>query len=184
MWSCENTNNYNNEDIEALLNPKYYIHDDQETIINTINFNDYYKKLGNWTGMTPVMTKYLIKNMCLALYSKREITMIFDKNINKYDYAIVIRPDLELLNKIDINWFNELNNNNIITPEKDWNSGYNDRFCIGKPDVISYYGKLFDELKSYSEINSIISEKYLKDKLNEKSINALSKNIEYNVLRI
>jgi hypothetical protein len=184
MWSKENTDNYINEDVDALLNPKYFIFDNQQTIIDNINFDDYYKKLGNWTGFTPGLTKYLIKNMCLALYSKKQITLLFDKHIKDYDYAILIRPDTKLHTKININDFNELNDNNIITPKKDWFYGCNDRICIGKPNIISYCGKLFDDLKIYSESTSIISEKFFMDKLNEKSITIIPKDIEYDNLRI
>jgi len=46
MWSGESVTNYYNEDIEKILNPKYFIFDDQETITNNINFNEYYTKLG------------------------------------------------------------------------------------------------------------------------------------------
>jgi hypothetical protein len=185
MWSGEKTDNYNNEDVETLLNPKYFIFDDQQIIIDSINFDEYYKNLGNWGGnYTSEMTKYLIKNMCLALYSKKQITLLFDKHMNDYDYAIIIRPDTNLNNKININDFNELKEDNIIIPIKDWFDGCNDRICIGKPNVISYYGKLFDELKIYSETTSIISEKFLMDKLNEKSINIISKDIDYTNLRI
>ena len=184
MWSRENTDNYNNEDVETLLNPKHFIFDNQETIVNSIDFNEYYKQLGNWTELSEEMTKYLIKNMCLALYSKKQITLLFDKNINDYDYAIIIRPDTQLHTKLDINYFNELNKNNIIVPEKDWFTGCNDRMCIGKPNVISYCGKLFDELKTYSEKKSITSERFFMDKLDEKSITIIPKNIEYDNLRI
>lgn len=184
QWSGENVENYVNEDVERILSPKYYICDNQENIINSIDFNQYYKKLGNWTGMSPELTKYLIKNMCLALYSKKQITLLFDEHIHEYDYAIIIRPDTLLQNKIDIRYFHELNENNIIIPKQDWFSGCNDRLCIGKPNVISYYGKLFDDLKSYSEIKSITSELYLMDKLNEKSIEIISKDIKYTNLRV
>jgi hypothetical protein len=184
MWTRETTENYINEDVETLLNPKYFIFDNQETITNNIDFNEYYKNLGNWTGMTPELTRYLIKNMCLALYSKKQITLLFDKNINDYDYAIIIRPDTELRDKIDINYFNELNDNNIIIPEKEWFYGCNDRICIGRPNIISYCGKLFDELKIYSERKSIISERFFMDKLNEKCITIIPKPIEYENLRI
>jgi hypothetical protein len=184
MWSEEKTEKYNNEDVESLLKPKYFIFDNQETIINSIDFNEYYKKLGNWTGMTCEMTKYLIKNMCLALYSKKQITLLFDKHINDYDYAIIIRPDMKLHTKININIFNELNDNNIIIPIKDWFGGCNDKICIGKPNIISYCGKLFDELKIYSETTSIISEKFFKDKLNEKSITIIPIHYNYDLLRI
>jgi hypothetical protein len=184
IYTHENTNDYNNEDVIKLLNPKYFIFDNQETIINSINFNDYYKKLGDWTGMTPELTKYLIRNMCLALYSKKQITLLFDQYINEYDYAILIRPDSLFYNKIDINYFNELNNNNIIVPESDWFTGCNDRFSIGLPNVISYQGKLFDDLKKYSEEKSITSERYLFDKLNEKEIFIIKKNINFGLYRI
>ena len=60
MWSNESTNYYNNENVEQILNPKYIIFDNQETIINSIDFNEYYKKLGNWASMSETMTKYLI----------------------------------------------------------------------------------------------------------------------------
>jgi hypothetical protein len=184
MWSRENTNNYNNEDVERLLNPKYFLFDDQETIANNIDFDAYYKKLGNWTGMNEEMTKYLIKNMCLALYSKKQITLLFDQHINEYDYAIIIRPDMKLHTKININDFNDLTDNNIFVPEQGWFSGCNDQLCIGKPCVISYYGKLFDKLQIYSETKSIISEVFLMDKLNEKSITIIPKKINYDILRI
>jgi len=159
IWAREHTTNYINEDVKALLNPKYFIWDDQKKVESSINFNEYYKKLGNWTfeQNKPDLTKYLIKNMCLALYSKKKIIEIFDKNKSDYDYAIIMRPDLRLDNKI---------------------------VCIGKPEIISYCGKLFDGLKSYSERKSIISERYFLDKLKEKSILPLGLNIEYTALRI
>jgi hypothetical protein len=184
MWSGENTDNYNNEDVEEILHPKYLISDNQETIANSIDFNEYYKNLGNWTDMSEEVTKYLIKNMCLALYSKKQITLLFDKYINEYDYAIIIRPDTLLHSKININEFYNLNDNNIIVPEKDWFWGCNDRMCIGRPSIISYCGKLFDHLQPYSEHTSIISERFFLDKLKEKSVNIIKNNIEYENLRI
>lgn len=184
-WSGENTDDYYNEDVEKLLNPKYFLSDEQETIEKGIDFNEYYKKLGSWSKqLSPELTRYLIKNMCLALYSKKQITMLFDKHIDDYDYAMVVRPDTKLHNKIDVSYFNELDENNIIIPEKDQWSGCNDRICLGKPNVVSYYGKLFDDLKEYSENKSIISEVYLLDKLNEKTITIIQKNIDYNNIRI
>ena len=122
-WSKEHTDNYNNENIIKILNPKYFIWDNQETIINNINFNEYYKKLGSWShGFSPEMTKYLIKNMCLALYSKKQITMLFEKHKENYDYAIIIRPDLQLHNKININYFK---NNTIRKTLESYLDGYN-----------------------------------------------------------
>jgi len=184
MWSGESVTNYINEDIEKILKPKYYIFDDQGEIINTIDFNEYYTKLGNWTGMTPELTTILIKNMCLALYSKKQITLLFEQYKDNYDYAIITRPDMQIDSKLDINYFNELNNTNIIIPQKEWYTGCNDRLCIGKPNTIIYCGKLFDELKEYSRRKSIISERFFKDKLDERSINIIAKNIQYSHFRM
>ena len=184
MWAGEHTDNYINYDIESILNPTYYIWDNQETIINRLNFDEYYKNLGNWTGMTEELTKYLIKNMCLALYSKKQVTLLFEKYKHNYDYAIIVRPDMYIDTKLNVDFLNELHDNNIIIPERDWHTGCNDRLCIGKPNIILYCGTLFDELKEYSEKTPIISERYFFDKLKEKNINIISKPIEYTHIRI
>lgn len=184
MYSNEHTDNYVHADIEKLLEPKYYIRDNQEDVINSINFEEYYTNLGNWTGMSPEFTRYLIKNMCLALYSKKQITLLFEKHKDEYDYAIIARPDVRFNNKLNTDIFNMLHENNIIIPEKDWFAGCNDRFCVGKPDVVLYYGKLFDDLKEYSERIPIISERYLLHKLQEKNIDIVTTNIDFDIIRI
>jgi hypothetical protein len=183
VWAGENLENYDNQDIESILKPKYVVYDNQEDVINTIDFNEYYHNLGNWTGMTEELTKYLIKNLCLALYSKRAITNVFETHKDNYEYAIIVRPDLLIKNKIDIEWFNELNETNIIVPSTQWFHGCNDRFCMAKTNVILSYGKLFNELKEYSERIPIISERYLQDKMNEKGIQVIGKNIDYDTIR-
>lgn len=184
MWTGEHVNSYIEDDIDNILKPSYYIYDNQHEIESTINFNEYYKQLGNWTGMTTNMTKYLIRNMCLALYSKKRIVTLFETYKDKYDYAIIIRPDLLLENQIDIKWFSELNNTNIIIPKMHSFAGCNDRLCIGTVDVILYYGKLFDSLKEYSRIHSIIAEKYCLDMLTKKKITIITKDILYEQYRI
>jgi hypothetical protein len=184
VWSGNEINDYNNEDIISLLNPKYFLFDDQNNIENQINFNDYYTYL-NWNGFFPEnMVKHMIKNLVLALYSKNKITKLFNENSSQYDYAIISRPDLELINKFDINYFSQLNNNNIIIPEQDSYEGCNDRFSIGVPSIISYYGTLYEKLLEYSKHKNIISECYLQDMLNIKNIDIIKNNIKYNTIRI
>ena len=184
MWSGESVANYINEDVEKILKPKHFISDNQETIINTIDFNEYYTNLGNWTGMSPELTKILIKNMCLALFSKKQITLLFEQYKDTYDYAIILRPDMQLNSKLDMHYFNELNDTSIIIPQTEWYTGCNDRLCIGTPNTILYCGKLFDELKEYSRRKSIISERFFKDKLDEHSLTIIPKNIEYSHFRM
>ena len=183
-WSKEFTSDYVNEDVQSLLNPTFFIFDNQREIEKQIHFDEYYEKLGVWTGETPEMTKYLIKNLCLALYSKKRITEVFEKYKYGYDYAIISRPDLEFTTDINVKWLDELNDENIIIPECDSYSGCNDRLCIGTPNNVIYYGTLFDQLKEYSRETSIISEKYMLDMLNKKRIHIVPKNILYNTIRI
>jgi hypothetical protein len=184
IWSGEETENYHNEDIQNILNPKYLLFDDQSIIENNIDINEYYTFL-KWNGYFPeYKVKYMIKNLVLALYSKNKITKLFNENISNYDYGIISRPDLEITNEFDINYFNLLNNYNIIIPEQDTYEGCNDRFCIGNPSIISYYGTLYEKLLEYSKNKNIISECYLLDMLNIKNIDIIKKNICYNTIRI
>jgi hypothetical protein len=183
QWSRESTKNYINEDVEALLKPTYFIHDNQQDIVKKFNFEDYYKNLGDWRGKPPELVRYLIRNMCLALYSKKQITKLFEQHKDEYDYAIIIRPDMMLKTKLDITWFNELRDDTILIPERDSYGGCNDRFCIGTVNTILYYGTLLDSLKEYSEKKSITSEGYLLDMLNEKSLKLIKKNIQYDCIR-
>jgi hypothetical protein len=48
--------------------------------------------------MNETITKYLIKNMIFALYSKK-ITNVLNEHQSDYDYAIFIRPDTLLYYK-------------------------------------------------------------------------------------
>jgi hypothetical protein len=177
--------NYANEDVETILNPKYCIYDDQNEVINNINFNDYYTKLGNWSGqMDAETTKYLIKNMLLGLYSKKKITNLFETYKNEYDYAIITRPEQAILEQINMRFFDQLTDNNIIIPRDNSFTGVNDRFCIAKPNIILYYGTLFDDLKQYSLNKSIISERYLLDKLIEKNLQILQGDIKLQLIRL
>lgn len=183
-WSREFVDNYVNEDVEQLLNPKYFIFDNQDEIIEKINFDEYYSNLGSWShNMSSDLTKYLIRNMVLALYSKKRITELLKMHQENYEHVIFVRPDTLFLDKVCID-LNTVTNNNVIIPEIEWYSGCNDRFAICTMAVALYYGFLFDHLLEYSKHTSIISEKYLLDMLTIKKIEIVPQNINYRTLRI
>lgn len=181
----DNTHYYKNEDVEELLKPKHYIFDDQEIIKNGIDFNKYHNHLDNWTQISEELTKQLISNTIFSLYSQKRVVSMFDENKDNYDYVIIFRPDLQINNKLDVKYFEELNDNNIIVPNENWFRGFNPMFIIGKPNVISSYsGKLFDELQSVSEKQSIIPvEEYYMLKAIEKKIFLVPKNISLTIIR-
>ena len=47
-----------------------------------------------------------------------------------------------------------------------------------------YYGKLFDGLREYSIRRNIVSERYIKERLEERGIRIRREKIEYNTIRV
>lgn len=184
-WSKENITNYDNKAYE-ILNAKYYIIEDQNKVENLLNINSYCSKLGNWKGCanTLEMKRYLVRNMILALHSKKMVTKLFEKHKNDYDYVIITRPDQLLHSKINTNAFSLLNNNNIIIPQEHSYFGYNDRFCIALPSVSIKYGHALNTLKMYSKFTSIVSEVYMKDFLTSLGFKIIFSSIKTQLIRV
>ena len=185
-WSREQKDRYPNVNVIYLLEPSHLIVEKQDDVLARLNIEEYYTKLGNWTGMSEELTKYLIRNMALALYSKKQIALEVEKRMKEmaYDYIMCMRPDLKFTSRFNVEDMDQLDDVSIILPKDEAYSGYNDRFMVAKPSVGLYYCKLFDELLPYSRETSIISEKFLLDMLNKKSIHVLEKDIAYETIRI
>lgn len=183
-WSKEVVYDYDNKAYQ-ILNPKYFIIENQHTVERNLNLNSYYSRLGNWKNgaSSPAMCKYLIRNMVLALHSKKMVTSLFEKHKNDYDYAIITRPDQVLYSKIQPSVFSMLNDTNIVIPHEHSYSGCNDRFCIAKPDVAIKYGKALDNLKEYSTKQSIHSETYMKDYIESLNLNIIYSSLKTSLIR-
>jgi hypothetical protein len=183
-WSGESISNYDNTAYE-ILNPKYYIIEKQSKVEKNLNINSYCSKLSNWKGCakTPEMRRYLVRNMVLALHSKKMVTQLFKEHKHEYDYVIITRPDQILHTKINTNVFPVLNNSNIIIPYEHSYYGYNDRFCIAKPNVAIKYGSAFYVLKLYSQIGAIVSEIFMKDYLTSLGLKIIFSKIKSQLIR-
>jgi hypothetical protein len=182
-WSKENITNYDNDQYK-LLNPKHYVLDRQSDIIQQTKFEEYYTKLGNWAGMTPEMTKVLIRNFVLGLYSKKRVTELFREYADNYKYVIIMRPDMRIVSKINIQECLKLVDTNVIVvPAIDWFNGCNDKMCIAKKDAALYYGTLSDKLLEYSQRTSIMSERFLLDMLVHADIVIRTADIRYVLIR-
>jgi len=183
-WSNEYVKKYDNDQYK-LLNPTYFTSDNQEEILSQIHLEEYFTKIQSWTGYDIPSTKYLIRNMILALKSKKRVIENFENNIEEYDYVIITRPDLKFIKSIP--WkeiIDKLTDKNIIMPSKDWWSGCNDKICICKPHIALYVGKLYDFLQKYSTYKSIVSEVFLKDMLNAVNIEINTCEIDYETIRM
>ncbi len=186
MWSKEYVKEYENEDIEGILKPDYYIYDDVEGMDEIIGYRGYYKKVKlGWPGASGTeMTKYMIRNFCLALYSKKKIIEELEKRKERYEYVIIMRPDLEMKTRLDVDSMMRLGEGEVIVPERDGYHGVNDRMCIGRVEEMIYYGKLFEGLREYSIRRNIVSERYIKERLEERGIRIRREKIEYNTIRV
>jgi len=183
QWAGENITNYDNEQYK-LLNPKYVVLDRQADIIRQTNFEDYYTKLGDWAGMTPEITRYLIRNYVLALYSKKRVTELFREHADTYKYVIIMRPDMRIVSKINIQEYLKLvDTKSIVVPAIDWFNGCNDKLCIAKKEEALYYGTLSDKLLEYSRHTSIMAERFILDMLVKADIMIHTADIRYILVR-
>jgi len=182
-WSNEDIKEYDNEQYK-LLDPKYFITDIQEDILSKIHLDDYFTKLESWTGFDGPLTCYLIRNMILALKSKKRITEVLEEHIEEYDYVMITRPDLKFTDPIP--WteiYPTLTDTNIAIPSQEWWAGYNDKVCICKPNIGLYVGKLSDHLLEYSTHKSIVSERYFKDMIDALDISVIPCELHFDTIR-
>lgn len=183
-WSGEKVTDYDNSSYE-ILKPRDYILQKQNLVEKKLRISQYFAKLGNWAGCvnSTNMKAYLVRNMVLALHSKKKVVELFSKYKSEYDYVIITRPDQIYNTKLNIQSFNLLNEKNIIIPVEHSYHGYNDRFCIAVPNIALIYGLAFNSLKKYSEVKSIVSEVYMKDYLLNNNLSIIFSNLKANLIR-
>ena len=176
---------YDNESYK-LLNPRDYILQNQKLVEQKLNISQYYSaNIGDWAGYAtdPTFCCYCIRNMVLALHSKKKLVELFSKYKDEYDYVIITRPDQRLDNKFNINAFLLLNDSNIIVPKGHAYTGINDRICISKPKNAIIYGLAFNRLLAYSKRNKIVSEAYWKWYINGCRINIIYGSLSATLIR-
>jgi hypothetical protein len=183
-WSGEKVSDYDNSSYK-ILNPRDYILQKQKLVEQNLRISQYFAKLGNWAGCADTinMKAYLVRNMVLALHSKKKVVELFSKYKSEYDYVIIARPDQVYNTRLNVNSFKLLNTKNIIIPVEHSYHGYNDRFCIATPEIALKYGLAFDSLKKYSQVKSIVSEVYMKDYLTNNNISIIFSNLKADLLR-
>ena len=184
LYTGEKIYNYDNNSYK-LLNPKEYIIENQDLIEKKLKIHEYFSKLGDWVGCAPTLSKKanFVRNMVLALHSKKKVVELFSKYKSEYDYVIITRPDQKYNTKLNINSLKLINENNIIIPFEHSYEGINDRFCIANPKNAITYGLAFNSLKNYSELKSIVSEIYMKDYLNFNKLNVIFGSLKADLVR-
>lgn len=136
-----------------LLCPNYIKIDNQDTIKNILNLEQYR------THSDPWATNYeTVDNFILAMYSKMKVTHLIKNSNIIYDYIIFMRPDVRYKTTLDITIFNKLNNSNICIPNFHLFPKFNDRFCIATYNNGILYGEIFNYMLEYSKKHQLHSE--------------------------
>ena len=147
-----------------LLQPDFYKIEEQKLFTDQLNFSDYfYKELyDKYGGDThhEWRPQLIMNHLCALESQKRVYQMVVDTG-KHFNYVIFIRPDVQIINKLDISIFKS--DFDIIIPSYDHHEGLNDRFAIIPFNKASNYACRIDEIKDFRKNNGrIVSEKYVK----------------------
>lgn len=161
-----------NYDDYKLLNPDYYKIDNQNEFIDNLDFSKYFYE-DQWTGKPGNEHKgewvpQLLRNHLCALESlKRVYKMVEDTN-KEYDYIICVRPDACFREDVNFTKLTFEEDNNIYIANFGNFCGYNDRFALGKMEIMKYYMCRIDEAeyfrKKYHRIDAESFCKYIINK--------------------
>lgn len=103
---------------------------------------------GNW-GVS-------VRNGIESLLSLRNATKLMIMSRERFDGVIVLRPDLEYLDPVDVNLLHKsIQNGLIVTPDWQRHLGENDRFAYGAWDAMVMYGHRIDRLPHYMSTSSV-----------------------------
>jgi len=164
-------------DLYKLIKPDVYKIDDQDDVKKTIDFVKYRSKGDPWSNNFKSLD-----NLILGLNSLNQVTQLWKTSNKIYDYIIYLRPDVKFLSPLKLSFFLEINNTNIILPSYE-KYPINDRFAIGKPNVMMLYGERYLYAYDYSLINKLHAETYLKYILDKNKINIIKIKFEFHRIR-
>jgi hypothetical protein len=141
-----------------LLNADYIERHDQDEFKQQINFKAFRSKPDPWK------TNYeSVNNFICAMFSKSRCVKLIEKSGENFDYIIFLRPDVQYLNDLNINYFKLVNNTTICIPNfaiKHRVYKFNDRFSICNMNTYKIYGDVFSKIYVYSKKNLLHSETF------------------------
>ena len=174
------TNEIDNEEYK-LLSPKYLTIDDQDEIREKLNLVSYRKRRDPW-GTNYQSVDFFI----LGSYSRYILTNMIENAENNYDYILFVRPDCLYSNKLDLKYFDLINDKRIVIPDFGLTGtkvgNINDRFAITNKCTYKIYGQIFLQLLVLSEKMPLHSEKILGLVLFNNNISI--KNVKFRFARI
>lgn len=150
-----------------LLNPDYFLINNQCEFDNTINIKNYLLKGDPWNDKNVSLFNLLRQLNSLKIVTK----MHEDKDYKCYIY---LRPDLKYLNNLDINLIKNLRDDTFYTPKWGKFGGLNDRLGFGSKNIMVEFGYRLDKALEYSKIKKLHSESFLKYIMEKYKINNIN----------
>ena len=140
-----------------MLNCHYTQITDQEMFLKNITLEEF------TTHGDPFHDNFKsIKNLLCQLNSLQIVTNMWKVSTEKYDLVLYLRPDL-LYNKLNVrDIYTAQHLQCILTPPYHTFGGINDRFAVGPPQLMYYYGSRQWFARNYAKKNKLHSESFLK----------------------
>lgn len=139
--------------------------DDQDHVDCQIDFKAYRAKGNPWSDETSQSEApwHTLDNHLRALWSLKQVTGLWQRSKETYDWIVYLRPDVRFISPFDIDWFKQIGSNGVGCPTFQQISGCNDRFAVCRPEAAAIYGTRFDKALEYSRQKPLHAETFLAD---------------------
>lgn len=146
-----------------LLEPLHATIENQDIIDTQLQLAKYRTQGDPWREDENYSPFQTLDNHIRALWSLHQVTFLWEMCEEPYDFVIYLRPDVEYIQPIQLEWFELATHNTIVIPAFHNFFGSNDRFALCRPNVARVYGHRFQEAYSYSKTKQLHSEAFLTD---------------------
>ncbi|AYV86765.1 MAG: hypothetical protein Sylvanvirus8_21 [Sylvanvirus sp.] len=190
VWEQHVASDIDYEEYKVLL-PDYYQLDDQDEFTNTLSVADYFDQAlfdskgccegGEWL-------KDLVWNHICALESQRRVYQMVTDSMKstgiEYEYVFIVRPDTFFHQPFPIEELKNSEYEEVLLRNCEHYGGYNDRFAVGRYDVMGIYTGRLKNLKSYRKTQKrIVAEEYLKYTLDRRGVRPKFIEFPFNFIR-
>jgi hypothetical protein len=147
------------------LQPKTSLVEDQDEVDKHLHFSAYRSRGNPWADEVSQQEApwHTLDNHLRALWSLKQVTVLWKASNKPYDWIVYLRPDVRYLSPFDIGWFEKLESKSVGCPDFQQIAGCNDRFAVCQPRMAEVYGTRFNKALEYSRQKPLHSETFLAD---------------------
>jgi hypothetical protein len=138
-----------------LLNPDYFMTEDQDEVKKRLNLKQYRSKEDPWSNGYSSLDNFIC-----AMYSKKQVGSMIQKSGEVFDNFIFLRPDVRFLNPLSVHYLPKVSDNKVYCPNFHLFPDFNDRFFICSREHVYTYTQLFDDMLPFSRHTPLHSERF------------------------